>query len=898
MILKLNGRILLQQAPDDFVIFELTPTSSVRNNQEYALAKVITNWYRKPSELRLWGNGALLTLLQPYRVNFRIVIKPTTINFYLLVPRDRAGELKRKAESVYHENITIDEVESLPSLDPSLTVCSELSYRKHDIFSLSTDRGNNYPLSSLLSAVRTLEDDDVAMIDTLMEPYDRLVWLKESRNALKQLGKGYIPNTKVSSTILQAIHEGFSQLRYELLELTKVTRKQKLELKKWHKEQSQYLEASLILKDMSPATKKKQGDEVLRAWIRIAAQSAYKPRAQSVVRTMGNAWKDISGDNELETVEIPVKWTPRYVKAIEQRRPLSIRMRPVKLSTEEVGKFLQLPGKALIDEYPEIQARKLREVQVSLELTQEGIKGIRIGHIKERGLSKLIRIPAESFGNISISAIYDALCTASFGQGKQGSGKTDGFGSTWAYDMVMAGFTAIIIDTADGQVLRNFVNCLPKDYPEEKLHLLNLDNKAWPIPLGWDDIYGRDYGGAGKDEELAALEIQERITFRLLDFINGLSDTGDFSDRMRQYVISCMRAITTRKGWDFSDLELSITSPAYREELLQLAPVIAMPEVVRDLLLLQSKAAEGKEGSLIEPILSRVKTLSSTQFLANLFFQQPKTTPDGKPILDMRRTLDNPEGGYGHVVCVQASGDAWQQTQGTILGFFLDKVNFNAFSRVDQEQIDRKPALVWIDEPHKIIENIQLGLTGTSVEFRKYRVKNLFTGHSISQMGTAADALMDGGAQVTSYKTERLSELKRYSHIFKPYDDAEALYDALPEKWRAINAVRLPSGKTCPAFIADMVPPPSFVKDRAYCWQQSAEKYGRPWKEVRDTIQAKRAHYQVKDIEWMIGVENAKDSQKQADREAKVTARSAKLEKYPIDKTHPRKGSNHKESAK
>jgi hypothetical protein len=65
-----------------------------------------------------------------------------------------------------------------------------------------------------------------------------------------------------------------------------------------------------------------------------------------------------------------------------------------------------------------------------------------------------------------------------FAQGKQGSGKLEGFGSVWAYDMVMAGFTAILIDTADGQVLRNFVNCLPEDYPDEKLYLLNLDNKA------------------------------------------------------------------------------------------------------------------------------------------------------------------------------------------------------------------------------------------------------------------------------------------------------------------------------------------------------------------------------------------------------------------------------------
>lgn len=125
-------------------------------------------------------------------------------------------------------------------------------------------------------------------------------------------------------------------------------------------------------------------------------------------------------------------------------------------------------------------------------------------------------------------------------------------------------------------------------------------------------------------------------------------------------------------------------------------------------------------------------------------------------------------------------------------------------------------------------------------------------------LGAAAAPLLDGGVQITSYKTKRLSEFGKYFHMFAPYTDAAELYEALPEKWRAINAVRLPSGKTCPAFIADMTPPPKKVKDRSYAWQQSAEKYGRPWKQVRDRIQAKRAHYQGRDAEWLAVMEAAK----------------------------------------
>jgi hypothetical protein len=55
-----------------------------------------------------------------------------------------------------------------------------------------------------------------------------------------------------------------------------------------------------------------------------------------------------------------------------------------------------------------------------------------------------------------------------------------GYGTNWAYYMIMVGFSVVAIDTADGQVLRNLINSLPADYLDEKIHALNYDNKAWP----------------------------------------------------------------------------------------------------------------------------------------------------------------------------------------------------------------------------------------------------------------------------------------------------------------------------------------------------------------------------------------------------------------------------------
>lgn len=889
MIVKIGGRVIFERKEVNYAVYEITTTSSVRNNQAYVLGKVIASFYRKPSERRSWfHDGQLLTETSPYRCNFRIIMRPNDIAFYLLLPKEKAGEFLRKAEAIYDSGITIQEVkEPLPKLAPEKTFCTELHYRKHDIFSLATDRDNNYPLPSLLTAVRTLEGDDIAVFDAMFEPTDPLVWFKEAKQAHNLLDKGYVPNASWGNKILRTIHAGFEKARFELLSMTRITEKQKVRLEEYRKEQGSYHEAARLIAEMTPATRRKQGDDVLKAWLRIAVQSEDPARRRDAAYTLANSWKDLTADNELERADVPAKWTAQYLDAIETRKGYSIRFKPLRVSCDEAGKIMQLPGRSLLEEFPQVRNRSHKEVQLPEELTVEGdgMKHVRIGWVTTRGVRQLARIPLTGWAAMSTKAVYDALCTTTFAQGKQGSGKSEGFGTVWAYDMVMAGFTAILIDTADGQVLRNFVNCLPADYPDEKLHLLNLDNKARPMPLGWDDVYGRTFATAGGDEELAALEISERLTARFVGFINGLSKTGEFSDRMQQYVISCMRAITTRKGWSFLDLELALTSPAYRQELLGRAEVQTHPDVVRDLLHLQEKAASGSVNAIIDPILSRVKTLSSTPFLANLFLQAPKLNEDGKPIFDLRRIMDNPEGGYGHVVCIQASFDAWQEYQGVILGFFDDKINFNIYSRIDQDQANRKPCLKWWDEAHKVIDYIEDRASETAVEFRKYRVKQLYTNHSIDQMGAAAQALLDGGAQITSYKTERLSELSRFAHALKPYDDAKVLYDALPDKHRAVNKVRLPSGADCPAFIADMVPPPPEVKDRSYAWQQSADRYGRPWKEVRDTIQSKRSHYAALDNDWYAA--KSEEAQAAATEEAarKAQARAeARLAAKECDK--------------
>jgi hypothetical protein len=799
--------------------FQIIPHNNVKNDQTDQFADVIAESFQQfVDRLHNWR------LRDPDRIFFETILTNQSYETFITTNADCFDMVQQHAQMIW-KHVTTKETEDcrrLPAADGGNTLAYDLKLKYHSFLSLRTDRRlQEVPLGELLEVARAMQNGDRVIIQFGFQAAES-VWVKEAERARKEFEK-----RRPSEWRGRELHQ---------------------------------------------ATEMKTGHFGFEFVLRVLIVSDDERRRQRIGRGILLALKQLKQDNELVEKKIHGYKLKKWLEDMQQyriRTPLLFGRQNI-ITSPEIAHFIKLPQLSLQQEAKIITTVNNREVSLPDELTKEGIKSVRIGWVTERGTRKLARIPLEEYEGVSRKAVYDALCTSTFGQGMQGSGKSEGFGTVWAYDMVMAGFSAILIDTADGQMLRSFVDSLPADFPEEKLHLLNLDNKAWPLALGWDDIYGRTFTGANGDEELAALEISERITSRFIGFINSLSKTGEFTDRMQQYVVSCMRAITTRPGWSFLDLELALTSPSYREELLSRQEVRNMPDVVRDLNQLQDKAADGKDGSIIDPIMSRIRMLSATQFMTNLFYQEPKRDATGKPALDLRRIMDNPEGGYGHVVCIQASEDAWAENQATILSFFEDKINFNAFSRIDTDQANRKPVLKWIDEPHKVIKSIEGKLAGTSVEFRKYRVKNLFTGHSIDQMGAAADALLDGGAQITSYKTKRLSELSRFAHAFAPYDDTKELYDALPEKWRAINSVRLPSGKTCPAFIADMVEPPKSVKDRSEVWQRCAERYGRHWKEVRDSIQNKRSFYQQKDFEWHAKIAELV----QAEKEAKKTAKN------------------------
>ena len=344
--------------------------------------------------------------------------------------------------------------------------------------------------------------------------------------------------------------------------------------------------------------------------------------------------------------------------------------------------------------------------------------------------------------------------------------------------------------------------------------------------------------------------MSQRLTTHLLEFLNNQSVTGVLTDRMRRYFTSAAKAV----GGKPLLIELALTSPSYREELLQDPRALDQPSVVDDLRDLQAKAVDHADHAVIDPIVNRLKMLSDSTLLANVFLSDDKRDQDGRLLLDFRRFADNPEGGYGYCVVIVTSNDpayGGAKGQELICSTLQAKIFLAAYSRADIDQSKRKPFLSIVDEPHRFIRGgaAKRLYSDAAVELRKYRCRNVMLAHSPTQLGEVWDVFAAGGAQVIAYKTERTDDYAKLAPQLSPYSP-DYVYQHLADRGEAICKLRLPSGKVGSAFFCEAAMPPKPVKDRQVVRDACAARFGHPWKEAKRNIDDLRLRYQRLDEAW------------------------------------------------
>lgn len=832
-------------------IYQITPDAEAHSGRSVEhILHAISALHEYPWQ-RAWLDGTTFVYKLQDTVSYRFFFEYGRISMYLLIPENEQG-IRLAAESVWPKAGFL-QVEEDPAyrFHGRKLAAGYLELREHFFLSTLVDRKQNAPLTTLIPVIKQLKERDLAMVDITLLPIGN-GWQELARAAMNRHKRGLSvprPATRARDHLLKVTDFLYGELdqAYQILDDV-------LGIQIAKSKQKDLTRMGHVLNSASEDKFKHPGFEAV---IRLVARS--ETNGPKLLQAMTLGFQSLSADNgwRFRAAKHSVSFVQQWQKG---------RLPPIRgniLSLPEVSQLVQIPSPGIQQEYEEIRHIPRVEVEVSPELRQQ--RGIMVGEVSHKGIRHTIRIPVAPFPGVTRDNVYDALNTFLAVFGKQGVGKTQGIGARIALDMITNGFTAFYIDTADGQIAKTIIDALPEDYPEEKIIFLDFRQKAVQIPVTYADL--ADIVSGANDPELEELLMSQRLTTHLMEFLNNQAVTGPLTDRMRRYFASVAKAV----GGKPLDIELALTSPAFREELLRLPEVISQPGIANDLRDLQMKALDHSDHAIIDPIVNRLKMLSDTTLLSNVFLSEDKRDEAGRLLLNFRRFADNPEGGYGYCVVIATSNDpayGGAKGQELICSTLQAKIFLAAYSRADQDQSERKTFASIVDEPHRFIRAgaAKRLYSDAGVELRKYRCKNVMLAHSPSQLGEVWDVFAAGGAQMIAYKTERTEDYAKLAPQLSPYSP-EYVYEHLADRGEAVCKLRLPSGKASPAFFCDMAKPPKFVKDRRSQRDACAAHFGIPWKEAKQRIDGLRLLYQQLDEEWYAQAKMSKSSKKRTQEE-------------------------------
>lgn len=176
-----------------YVYLKLTPSTSLRNYNSDNILKLIASLYRTFDQQVHKINHKFKWIIEPsYKVSFYIYMeKPkedidkSKVEFYFIVPSKHYTLMKDKIMDTWGSVISINIVPTLPLFNQECTAYY-LKYQKEDAMSIVTDKRNNSLLTSELSTLYSMEEEDRAAVLFNFIPVSQQSWRAEYVNTMKR----------------------------------------------------------------------------------------------------------------------------------------------------------------------------------------------------------------------------------------------------------------------------------------------------------------------------------------------------------------------------------------------------------------------------------------------------------------------------------------------------------------------------------------------------------------------------------------------------------------------------------------------------------------------------------------------------------------------------------------
>ncbi len=721
---KINNKNFIEIKKDDYVILQIIPTKSNKNNKTDSIASLVNSMHSKMFTIR----NRKLNIKVPLKASYYIHITKSEVTFYFIIPKSSISRFKSKLSEVW-KNVEIKEIEKLPI---NLNKCTkyQLFYKMNDALSLNVDKRNNSLLNANMSVLEILESNESAGIFYNFIPtseressYFRSRYYIDIINRYKN-GENLKKNKNIIDLGVITI-----KILFEIVEdvISNILNS--------NKDDNVVIPIS---KRISSSTERKSSSDICKTQTLVVSKSTNKDREEEIAISTCNTFNTIGEDEDNQFIY------KKFKGVINIRKPRLLDVKENMTSVEECSNFLALPGADLINQYKNISHNKILEIKIP-ECLENG--EIRIGTVKCKDKYQ------EAYYSMDeqIKRMSRVLL------GSQGAGK-DYYMCNLAKDIIKAGRGLIVIDYIDKCQLANNIKSIT---PTNRLLEIDCTNINQIQAFAYNEL---KFNESDSVESKIAIAMQNAEQLQvLLDSIND--NNSQLTPRMLRYLYAASTVVYYKNiNSSFKDVIDILTNPKKRmkliNELNKQEKEFLLDEIddIKDL----NKKID-KNGNIenydtkVDGIIDRISWLKTNMYTKFAFSKDSRNNIDFVDAINKNKVI---------LIKIPEKQFKSKMIRNVLATFFLSKVWL-----AKQEGATEAYTELFINEIHQSY-NCQLLLENILVEHRKFNLIPTLAMHYLSQctekckksiLGSGASFLLLSGCDPQAYKDLSL-QFDRYGY--------------------------------------------------------------------------------------------------------------------------------------
>jgi len=401
----------------------------------------------------------------------------------------------------------------------------------------------------------------------------------------------------------------------------------------------------------------------------------------------------------------------------------------------------------------------------------------------------------------------------------------------YGVEAVTRGDSIFAFDTIDGKTIQIIRDYLPKDFPEDKIIILDFRSNKYAFPLLWNELFD-DFNSQLEEskDEFEHYQIMENFSdimgnelIRFIDMFQAEDRQNRLTPNMRSYLVD-LAQLVFMGGGNFGQIRDCLYDVGLRHRLLDKLNIPKHLPFYQNISRLDN---EGDNSSTLRGIETRLNLIMENATLKKYF----SIETDKK--LDFAHWANN-----GYCVLIQIP----EQFSDPIITFLVQKLWLAIkSSRYNMREEDRPQTHLLIDEPNRFptIMNI---LNDHLIASRKWHLRFLFFIHNLGIFRGAGDNLKNAGTSFIMLPTSMFN-FNQVSEFYSPMDfsamkEVEKLISKSGGKRRyALTSIHY-KNVWYPCVIRLPLPIEMRNKqiNRSYINDRCAEKYGVSQREYYKTL--------------------------------------------------------------